>query len=569
MSLQQDNAQNGGSDLKHIVSNSGSNRRNIQGIAGYNRQNPQNQSQSSLSQNKTLKPPGGPRAQHQSNTNNFSIFNPVSHRSNLNVLNPYFAFVEQGQNINSDSNPNYARNQYNNPNRQLLQANQKRNEQLANKQIQDELNNLPRQVQVPTLNEILTQLHQDPGFRQRYKEYCRAVLDGRFSFGGIKNPIYDHIYGSHGIMQLSQNRGAEQMSHGPAANLTLGVPGGQAHQMAGGVTLLSNNARHQQVKYQAPNQRDKRGKLETIPHGQQPPSNPGTAGGPTISEAAYFIQRVNRILQNQGDASTTAPAAAGPGAYSNHCQAPNPSLVASTYSFNFIGNHNGGGQSAAAQAQAQQSSHSQMNKYNLLMNQPSNNATPNPYLGLAIQSVSASPNYAPAEKPAQPQNGTSSANSAAQVGTHQVASYANAIKQMQLQNQQIAIALGQQASSQNKVLFNTKPQVAVHPQNPMLTQPRTSMNTTGTNININQKVIKKHSIVTAQNTQKAINKIQSLQNNVTTQRQSMLANNRDSQSGAEFDAKAQVHQSMQKTVTKLINSTVTQHPGSTMPNKKL
>jgi len=37
MSLQQDNTQNGGSDLKHIVSNSGSNRRNIQGIAGYNR----------------------------------------------------------------------------------------------------------------------------------------------------------------------------------------------------------------------------------------------------------------------------------------------------------------------------------------------------------------------------------------------------------------------------------------------------------------------------------------------------------------------------------------------------
>jgi hypothetical protein len=49
----------------------------------------------------------------------------------------------------------------------------------------------------------------------------------------------------------------------------------------------------------------------------------------------------------------------------------------------------------------------------------------------------------------------------------------------------------------------------------------------------------------------------------------MLANNRDSQSGAEFDAKAQVHQSMQKTVTKLINSTVTQHPGSSLPNKKL
>jgi hypothetical protein len=37
MSLQQDNAQNGGSDLKHTVSNSGGNRRNIPGMPGYNR----------------------------------------------------------------------------------------------------------------------------------------------------------------------------------------------------------------------------------------------------------------------------------------------------------------------------------------------------------------------------------------------------------------------------------------------------------------------------------------------------------------------------------------------------
>jgi len=37
----------------------------------------------------------------------------------------------------------------------------------------------------------------------------------------------------------------------------------------------------------------KKGKLETIPH--QIPQQ-----GPTITEAAYFIQRVNRILQTQG-----------------------------------------------------------------------------------------------------------------------------------------------------------------------------------------------------------------------------------------------------------------------------
>ena len=145
------------------------------------------------------------------------------------------------------------------------------------------------------------------------------------------------------------------MSHGPGhGHMAQGAPG-QPHPMAGGVTLLSNNARHQsQVKYQQQQQRDKRGKLETIPHGQQAPANPGTAGGPTISEAAYFIQRVNRILQNQGDATQTAPAPAAPGAYSNHCQAPNPSLVASTYSFNFIGNHNGGAQAQAAQVAAAQ-----------------------------------------------------------------------------------------------------------------------------------------------------------------------------------------------------------------------
>ena len=34
----------------------------------------------------------------------------------------------------------------------------------------------------------------------------------------------------------------------------------------------------------------KKGKLETIPHQQ------GVGSGPTITEAAYFIQRVNRIL---------------------------------------------------------------------------------------------------------------------------------------------------------------------------------------------------------------------------------------------------------------------------------
>lgn len=59
---------------------------------------------------------------------------------------------------------------------------------------------------VPSLNEILAQLHQDPGFRQRYKDYCRAVLDGRFNFGGIKNPIFDHIYGNAGQLNPKQKQ---------------------------------------------------------------------------------------------------------------------------------------------------------------------------------------------------------------------------------------------------------------------------------------------------------------------------------------------------------------------------
>ena len=47
---------------------------------------------------------------------------------------------------------------------------------------------------LPTLNDILNQLHRDPQFRQRYKEYCRAVLDGRFNFNkAFKNPIYEHV----------------------------------------------------------------------------------------------------------------------------------------------------------------------------------------------------------------------------------------------------------------------------------------------------------------------------------------------------------------------------------------
>jgi len=58
------------------------------------------------------------------------------------------------------TNPNL---HYGNQNRLMNQL--KKNEQLASKSIQEELKNLPAHHPVPTLNEILTQLHQDPGFR--------------------------------------------------------------------------------------------------------------------------------------------------------------------------------------------------------------------------------------------------------------------------------------------------------------------------------------------------------------------------------------------------------------------
>lgn len=61
------------------------------------------------------------------------------------------------------------------------------------------------------------------------------------------------------------------------------------------------------------------------------------------------------------------------------------------------------------------------------MGHQQNNGTPNPYLGLAIQSVSGSPNYSGVDKNQQqiPNNG---GNMGGQFGNHQVASYANAIK---------------------------------------------------------------------------------------------------------------------------------------------
>ena len=46
---------------------------------------------------------------------------------------------------------------------------------------------------MPTLNEILTQLHQDPTFRERYKEYCKAVLEGRINMGEAQKSAYEQV----------------------------------------------------------------------------------------------------------------------------------------------------------------------------------------------------------------------------------------------------------------------------------------------------------------------------------------------------------------------------------------
>jgi hypothetical protein len=80
----------------------------------------------------------------------FNTFVPVS----LMILSFLITFLLQ------PTNPNL---HYGNQNRLMNQL--KKNEQLASKSIQEELKNLPAHHPVPTLNEILTQLHQDPGFR--------------------------------------------------------------------------------------------------------------------------------------------------------------------------------------------------------------------------------------------------------------------------------------------------------------------------------------------------------------------------------------------------------------------
>ena len=98
---------------------------------------------------------------------------------------------------------------------------------------------------IPTLNEILTQLHQDPGFRQRYKEYCRAVLDGRFNFGGIKNPIYDHIYGGGAVPPTQPNNVAYNQVNTNGGQFAVIGQGSQKQKIPQGVTLLGQGIRQQ------------------------------------------------------------------------------------------------------------------------------------------------------------------------------------------------------------------------------------------------------------------------------------------------------------------------------------
>jgi len=155
---------------------------------------------------------------------------------------------------------------------------------------------------VPSLNEILAQLHQDPGFRQRYKDYCRAVLDGRFNFGGIKNPIFDHIYGNGGSLNPKQKQpdGGQPKTH-QTFQIVGQHPADRDRQ--NGVTLLKQQPTSYAQSQQHPHTYKPK-HLDTLNHGANGGGHqhkaPPVSAGPTISEAAYFIQRVNRILQTQG-----------------------------------------------------------------------------------------------------------------------------------------------------------------------------------------------------------------------------------------------------------------------------
>ena len=75
------------------------------------------------------------------------------------------------------------------------------------------------------------------------------MLDGRFSFGGIKNPIYDHIYGA--AAGKGKNAFRDQLNQQNGGQFAVVGAGGQAKAGAAGVTLLGQGIRQQQARGQS------------------------------------------------------------------------------------------------------------------------------------------------------------------------------------------------------------------------------------------------------------------------------------------------------------------------------
>jgi len=63
-------------------------------------------------------------------------------------------------------------------------------------------------------------------------------LDGRFNFGGIKNPIYDHIYGGGPVPPAQPSTAAYSQVKPNGGQFAVIGQGSQQQKVPQGVTLL-------------------------------------------------------------------------------------------------------------------------------------------------------------------------------------------------------------------------------------------------------------------------------------------------------------------------------------------
>lgn len=69
---------------------------------------------------------------------------------------------------------------------------------------------------MPSLQEILNQLHRDPTFRERYKEYCKAVLEGRIEMGEAQNSVYEQVINKRPTLLTSKQSDSGLRKNAPS-----------------------------------------------------------------------------------------------------------------------------------------------------------------------------------------------------------------------------------------------------------------------------------------------------------------------------------------------------------------